>query len=105
MLAEHTYEHRVQEMLGRIYGVRYDQLRRRELDSPWSLLISRSKKFEELGERCQRAFERGEQANLDGLVADIMTGQGDLTETEQKLLFLYHVRKQMIRIETSQAGG
>jgi spore maturation protein CgeB len=105
VLAEHTYEHRVQEMLQRIYGVRYDQLRRRELDSPWSLLLSRSKKFEELGERCQRAFDRGEQANLDGLVADIMTGQGDLTETEQKLLFLYHVRKQMIRIETSRAGG
>jgi hypothetical protein len=41
---------------------------------------------------------------LDGLIADIVTGQGKLTETEQKLLFMHHVRSQIIRMSREESG-
>ena len=67
--------------------------------------MKRSKNHPELHRRCQAAFERGEQPILDGLLADIVAGQGTLTETEQKLLFLYHVSKQIIRMRHEESGG
>jgi len=42
---------------------------------------------------------------LDGLVADIVGGNGKLTETEQKLLFLFHIRKQIIRFKVEELGN
>lgn len=67
-------------------------------------MIRRAEFDPELKMRCERAFARGEEPILDGLVADIATGQGTLTETEQKLLFLFHVRKQIVRMESEGAG-
>jgi hypothetical protein len=58
----------------------------------------------ELRERCEKAFARGAEPTLDGLVEDITLGQGNLTEAEQKLLFLFHVRKQITRMESEEAG-
>ena len=67
-------------------------------------MFARAEHHPELSARCKAAFERGEEPVLDGLVADIIAGKGKLTETEQKLLFLFHVRKQIIRMRSEEAG-
>ena len=104
-LREHTYAHRIRDMLSMIYSSRFEQLKNREDSSPWKKMLERSSRFPELNGRCKQSFERGEEPILDGLVVDILEGKGKLTETEQKLLFLYHVRKQIIRMKTEEAGG
>jgi spore maturation protein CgeB len=104
VLREHTYEKRLEQMLTLIYATSYQKLRSREQSSPWSEMIRRAEFDSELKNRCERAFARGEEPILDGLIADIATGQGQLTDTEQKLLFLFHVRKQIVRMEHEGAG-
>jgi spore maturation protein CgeB len=101
---DHTYERRLEQMLSIIYASKYEQLRLRETKSPWSEMIKRAAPYPELTERLHRARARGEEPALDGLVADIVTGEGKLTETEQKLLFLHHVRSQIIRMNREEAG-
>ena len=86
-IAGHTYQHRLKEMLSVIYSSRLEQLKRRESASPWKRILARSKQFPELHQRCQAAYDRGEEPGLDGLVSDIVMGKGSLSETEQKLLF------------------
>lgn len=103
-LKDHTYEKRLEQMLEIIYGASYQQLRQRASENPWVEMIRKAEFDPELRERCERAFARGDEPQLDGLVADIALGQGQLTETEQKLLFLFHVRKQIIRMEHEGAG-
>jgi len=103
-LRDHTYEKRLEEMLATIYASSYQKLQQREQESPWAEMIRRAHFDPELKERCERANARGEEPILDGLIADIATGAGQLTDTEQKLLFLFHVRKQIIRMEHEGAG-
>ncbi len=103
-LKEHTYAHRLQEMLSVIYSSKFEHLKRREDQSPWKKMIRRTPEGSELRERCEKAYARGEEPNLDGLVADIVTGEGKLTETEQKLMFLFHVRKQTIKMKQEERG-
>jgi hypothetical protein len=67
-------------------------------------MIRRADGDTELKERCERACARGEEPALDGLIADIVTGQGKLSETEQKLLFMHHVRSQIIRMSREESG-
>jgi len=102
---EHTYAHRMQEMLSIIYGDKFDHIKSRYDGSPWRRLLDRAKPHKELTERCEKAFTRGEEPVLDGLISDIVTGNGQLSDTEQKLLFLYHIRKQMIRMRAEESGG
>ena len=104
VLQSHTYEHRLREMLRVIYSVKYDHLKSRYEESPWAGLLRRSARHPELHDRCERAFARGEEPKLDALVSDIVTGQGDLSETEQKLLFLHHVKSQIIRMRREETG-
>ena len=103
-LRDHTYVHRMKEMLALIYNSKYEHLKRREDESPWTRMKLRAAPHKELAERCEEAFKRGEQPMLDGLVADIVSGKGKLTPTEQKLLFLFHVRKQIIRFKVEELG-
>lgn len=103
VLKSHTYLHRLKEMLSLIFAVKYEQIRDRVEKSPWKKMLSRAEPYPELSKRCKDAFSRGEEPNLDGLIADIVSGKGKLSETEQKLLFLYHIRKQIIRMH--QEGG
>jgi spore maturation protein CgeB len=98
VLARHTYTQRIREILTSIYAQRAEVLRERQIRSPWNGMIRRAEGITDLEQRCRFAFERGEAPTLDALVSDIATGSGDLSPTEQKLLFLYHVRKQMILI-------
>lgn len=104
VLNQHTYGHRLQEMLSIIYSSKYEHLRSRIDTNPWKKMLERTQNQPELHERCKRAFSRGEEAKLDGLIADIMVGEGKLSETEQKLLFLHHVSKQIIRMKMEEAG-
>ncbi len=105
VLKEHTYAHRIKQMLSVIYSSKYEHLKKREAQSPWHRLRERSKRFPELNERVQRAYERGEEPNLDGLISHIVQGQGKLSDSEKKLLFLYHLRKQIIRMKSEENGG
>lgn len=102
-LKEHTYAHRMREMLSLIYSAKFEYLYARQENSPWRKLLKRAEPHEELSDRCQQAYGRGEEAVLDGLVVDIVNGKGKLSETEQKLLFLFHVRKQIIRMKAEEA--
>jgi spore maturation protein CgeB len=104
VLREHTYAHRIEQMLSIVYSSKFENLRAREEASPWKRVIERSKKEPELHARCVAAHQRGEEPNLDGLVSDIVSGKGKLSETEQKLLFLFHVRKQIIRMKEEEMG-
>jgi spore maturation protein CgeB len=103
-LKDHTYDKRLQQMLSIIYASRYEELRGREQKSPWTPMLKKAERFPELLTRCEASKARGEEANLDGLISDIVTGNGKLTDTEQKLLFLFHVRKQIIRMTREEAG-
>jgi spore maturation protein CgeB len=104
VLREHTYQHRVRQMLNVIYSSKFDHLKSREKASPWVKMLERSKVEPELQKRCEAAFERGEEPILDGLVSDIVCGQGKLSDTEKKLLFLFHLRKQIKRMQSEEAG-
>jgi spore maturation protein CgeB len=104
-LKDHTYTARLKQMLSIVFSSRYEQLKNRLDQSPWQKVLSRAKQYPELYERCERAFQRGEEPNLDGLVSDVVTGQGKLSETEQKLMFLFHVRKQIIRMREEETSG
>jgi spore maturation protein CgeB len=104
VLRDHTYDQRIEEMLSVIYASKFEQLRSKEDNGPWAAMLQRSKPFPELADRCQKAYDRGEEANLDALISDIVTGNGKLSETEQKLLFMFHIRKQIIRMTREEAG-
>jgi spore maturation protein CgeB len=105
VLRDHSYTARFKEMLSIIYSSRYEQIKNRMDSSPWNRMLSRAKPHAELHQRCEKSFQRGEEPILDGLVSDIVTGQGKLSETEQKLMFLFHVRKQIIRMRQEESGG
>lgn len=103
-LRDHTYDKRIEQMLSTIYATRYEQLRAREESGPWGRMLKRAQAYPELYERCEKSFKRGEEPNLDALISDIVTGNGHLSETEQKLLFMYHVRKQIINMTREETG-
>lgn len=104
VLEKHTYQHRLQDMLSFIYSNHYEHIRGRINSSPWTGMIEKTKSYPELNKRCELAFLKGEEPGLDALVADIVTGKGELTETEQKLLFLFHLTKQTIRMKKEEMG-
>jgi spore maturation protein CgeB len=104
VLRDHTYDKRVEQMLAIIYASKYEELKKREQESPWTTMINRATRDPELVKRCEVSRERGEEPNLDGLISDIVTGNGKLSETEQKLLFLFHVRKQILRMNREESG-
>ena len=104
VLHEHTYAHRLQEMLSIIFAKRYEQLKERSDRNPWKKMIERAAPHEELLSRCEHAFQRGEEPILDALISDIVSGKGKLSDTEKKLLFLFHVRKQIIRMKTEEGA-
>ena len=97
VLRDHTYDKRIEQMLSVIYASKFEYLRAREQASPWTEMIRRSAINPELKGRCEEARDRGEQPILDGLVSDIVGGNGKLSETEQKLMFLFHVKKHILK--------
>ena len=103
-LRDHTYEQRLQQMLGCIYADRFDQLKARALEGPWPSTLKAAEAYPELKSKFEALFDRGADPKLDLLVADVQLGKGALTETEQKLLFLYHVKKQISYVNDLRAG-
>lgn len=106
-LREHTYEHRMQSMLLHIYADNFEKLKVRYDGNGWKKMMKRLSPDSELYRRCEEAYNKGYEPTLDGLAAGIMLGDGDLSETEQKLLFLFHIRQQMVLMkneETAQVG-
>ena len=94
-LAEHTYQHRLRTMLEYIYADRFEELAARVKQSPWQKTFEAAKPYTELSNRFKSVYDRGQEPMLDSLVQDIQTGRGSLTETEQTLLFLHHIRSQI----------
>lgn len=104
VLTHHTYQHRMRQMMKIIFAGKYEQLKGRLDKSPWKKMLERSKPHQELHERCHNSYNRGEEPALDGLISDIVTGKGKLSETEQKLLFLYHIRRQILRMKAEEGA-
>lgn len=105
VLREHTYEIRLKQMLGYIYGSKFEYLHSKQLSSPWNSMIRRADKHPELKSRCQEAFERGDMPRLESLVQGIVTGHGKLSDTEQKLLFLHHLTSQIVHMKKEEKKG
>jgi spore maturation protein CgeB len=103
-LTDHTYLNRLQTLLGYIYADRFEDLKRREEESPWTKTLKASEVDSELNNRFIAVNEKGAEPKLENLVADIQLGKGSLTLTEQKLLFLYHVKSQIQYANDLQQG-
>ncbi len=103
-LRDHTYERRLESMLGYIYADRYEQLQARESSGPWTRTLKAAKEFPELEERLQRLHERGEDPKIQNLIAEIQLQKGKLSEIEMKLLFLWHVRQSVATMNETRAG-
>lgn len=101
-LRDHSYLNRVKSMLEHVYADRFEQLKHRAATSPWGRTLEAAKEFPELESRFQHAFRRGDAAELNSLVNDIQTGKGSLTETEQKLLFLHHIKSQINYVRSAR---
>lgn len=104
VLREHTYERRLQEMLGCIYADRFEELRARTYASPWTKTLEAAKPYPELHAKFEKLYEQGDEPTLNGLVVDVQKGKGTLSETEQKLLFLYHVKSQISYVNELREG-
>lgn len=103
-LSDHTYEQRITTMLEHIFVDHYDNLKSRADRGPWPATLEAAKKFPELEPRFVKAYERGDEPTLASLISDITTGEGSLTEVEQKLLFLHHVRSQITTVTEMREG-
>ena len=103
-LSEHTYEQRIRSMLGMIYADRYEQLKTRLSESPWERTLRASEEFPELHDRFDTVYARGGEPKLEELVVDIVDSKGALSETEQKLLFLHHVKSQISYVNNLRSG-
>ena len=104
VIAQHTYAHRMREMLEIIYAERFDQLKSRDVQSPWTATLRAAEEFPELMEKLNKLKSTGEDPKLNGLVEEIIKKKGDLNETDQKILFLHHIRSQIAQVE-GQRGG
>lgn len=94
-LSEHTYQHRLKQMLEIIYAERFEQLKARENSGPWHVTLNAAAEHPELAQHLQKVFERGDDPTFDAIISDISSGKGALNEMEQKLLFLSHLRSQI----------
>lgn len=103
-LSEHTYEKRLQEMLGHIYADRFDELRKRAKQSPWPRALKVAEKFPELHKRMESIRNHGLPPDIDSLAGEIQAGKGQLSEVEERILFLFHLKKQIRYINDLKSG-
>jgi spore maturation protein CgeB len=95
-LNDHTYDTRMRQMLSVIYSTKYAHLAERQKNHPWTKLLAASKPFPELLKRLERGYSRGDDPSLDSLIAEISVGKGKLDDLDQELLFLHHVKQNMV---------
>ena len=89
VLAEHTIEHRMQELLIHVFINRVDSLQKNEesrLD-PLSYFIEKAGRDTTLGEYLEE-FEGAKNFSLKTLATHIHNGEGDLNDTETLLMML-----------------
>lgn len=103
-LRDHTYEKRLEQMLGHIYADRYEDLKSRSQANPWNKTLKAAKKYPELYKRLEKVYNRGDDPKMQSLISDIQTQSGKLTEEELKLLFVWHVGQSVETMENTRAG-
>lgn len=96
VLREHTYEHRMEEMLNYIFNSGYSPPRWDGEDGDIEALIKAAGKETELGEYLAQFREKGE-VSLDDLVEYIHSGEGTLSRVEKILLLMNEMRKVYIK--------
>ena len=99
-LGEHTYQHRLKAMMEHIYADQFERLQARTNTGQWALTLGAAKEFPELEKKMQEVYQRGDEPQLDALIDGVTAGKGQLSEFEQKLLFLHHIRSQTTTIQT-----
>lgn len=98
-LRDHSYERRMEALLGHIYADRYAQLKERSESGPWPPTMRAAEEYPELKRRLEKLRARGEDPRLEALVADVQSQQGALDETDQRILFLHQLLKQIDYVE------
>ncbi len=96
---EHTYAHRLQTMLEYVMSDYGDVLRTKIGQSPWPRTIAAASQRPELLPLLEAKRLQGKDPTIDTLVSESIKGSGKLSEMEMKLLFLYHMRGQIVNIE------
>ncbi len=104
VLNEHTYEHRIRQMVSHVLADRYEYLKQRCEQGPWPRTLEAASRFPELRKRFDEIYEAGGDPKLETLVARIQLGKGSLTETEQRLLFLHHIKGQIAYVNELREG-
>ena len=98
-LKDHTYASRLKEMLNQIYADYGDHLLKRNDTSVWQKTIKRSEKYPELKSKLEELKLNKKEPQLEELVSPLIEGNSILTEFEQKLLFMHHMKGQITQIQ------
>ena len=96
VLKEHTFEHRLSEMLTFVF---YDKLERLEKrlasrSNQWEVLIDQASPYSELGRYIEK-FKGVEKPSLKTIIKDIEKQEGSLSNTELLLLMVDKVVKEI----------
>jgi len=99
VLAEHCYKHRIQEILSHVYSDYGDHLKKRDDRSAWKSTLRLSEKYPELQTLLKDASQNNQEPTLENLVHPIVEKNEELSLTEQKLLFMHHMKGQITQIQ------
>ena len=97
VLAEHTIEHRMQELLIHVFINRFDSLQKIEASrlDPLSYCIEKAGKDTTLGKYLEE-FEGTKSFSLKTLAAHIHSGEGDLNDNETLLMMLDQLMQEKV---------
>lgn len=104
VLEEHTYGHRVKEMLEHIYLDKFEQLKSQQEESPWNKTLKAAEKYPELEVALQDLYQANEEPQFQALADKVIAKKGTLSEHDQKILFLHHLYAQVATIEGIKNG-
>lgn len=93
VLSEHTYAHRLRQMLATVYVDRFEQLRERSASSLWQRTMHQARRFPELEPKLEQTRALGLDPSIDSIGHSIQLGKGNITEVESRLLFLHHIKR------------
>lgn len=98
VIEEHTYEHRVKKILELVYSHYGDHLKSREKKDSWKKTLEAAKSNSELYHYLVEAKERGASPQMDSIVRELLDTKGVLSEVQQKLMFMHHMKGQITQI-------
>lgn len=105
VLAEHTYQHRVQQMLEYIYQDKFEQLKAKQEEGSWHRTLKAAKQYPELEKSLESIYLSNEEPNFSSLAEKVIAKKGALSEHDQKILFLHHLYTQVATIEGTKNGS